>query len=267
MIEQNELVEQEHWNEMASDSLSSLSIPVWRGFCDELYLRSLNSWIGERRFRAALKTDLFDEVVGDGLAAWLQSVSDRVEGFDLVPAIAQEAASRHPQLITRQSDVRRLGSYPADYFDLVVSNSTLDHFTDEADLAKSLAELTRVLMPGGLLFVSLDNPQNPIVSVRNRLSRMSKKSNPLIPYFMGYTVSQVELCRMLDVVGLSVERTEHVMHAPRVLFLHACQLFSHDSWSGKAMIKWMLAFEVLKYLPTRSRTGHYSVVLARKPDR
>ena len=266
MTQSNDLTQQRHWEKMADESIDKFSTSLWRCFCDQLYLRFLNEWTGDRRFRAALKTDLFDEVVGDGLAEWLLSASDRVEGIDLVSTIAQQAARRHPGLVARQADVRCLDAYPVDHFDLVVSNSTLDHFADASDLAVAIAELSRVLMPNGLLFIALDNPQNPIVNVRNRCSSSSEGNSQLIPYFMGHTVSQAELCRMVETTGLIVERSDHLMHVPRVLFLHASKIFSPELRSGQALLGLMHAFEVLNYLPTRFLTGHYSAVLARKPN-
>ena len=265
MIQQKASTEQ-HWKEVADDGLANLSIPLWRSFCDQMYLRLMNAWIDDRRFRATLKTDLFDEVVGEGLAEWMLSVSDHAEGIDLVPDIAQKAAARHPGLVTHQADVRCLEVYPTHCFDLIVSNSTLDHFVDESDLRRSLEELARVLFPGGLLFVTLDNPLNPIISIRNRWSSTSSQRNRLVPYFMGHTVSQLELCRLVEAVGLTVERKDYSMHLPRVLFLHMSQMFSADSWSGKTMLKLMHAFEILNDLPTQAWTGHYSAVLARKPE-
>ncbi len=258
--------EERQWQKMVDGGLADFSIPLWRDFCDGLHLRLLNNWLGGRRFEASLKTDLFDEAVGVGLANWICSVSVRMEGLDLMPTIAKRAADRHPGIITRQADVRFLKAYPTPCFDLIVSNSTLDHFKDESDLSVSLGELARVLVPGGLLFVTLDNPQNPIVSIRNRRSSVPSKSTGLIPYFMGCTVPRLELIRMVQDAGLTVERSDYLMHLPRVLFLHASRLFAAGSPSGRGMMGLMNSFELLNKLPTRSRTGHYSAVLARKPD-
>ncbi len=55
-------------------------------------------------------------------------------------------------------------------FDLVVSNSTLDHFRTPADIQTSFAELHRVLAPGGSLILTLDNPSNPVVALQKLLA-------------------------------------------------------------------------------------------------
>jgi SAM-dependent methyltransferase len=258
---------QQHWEAMAATGLAVLSIPVWRRFCDELHQRILRDWTGGRRFASALKTDLFDEAVGEGLFAWLGAVSDRVEGIDVAPGIVVQAAQRHPGLIARQADVRHLADHPANSFDLIVSNSTLDHFAEEQDLTVALSELSRTLRPGGLLFVTLDNPRNPVVALRNRLTRPWMGATTLVPYFMGHTVPLAELSRQLTACGLQVERTGYLMHVPRLLFLHACRLVSIDSWFGSALLRCMHACEWGNRLPTRCLTGHFSAVLARKPTR
>jgi SAM-dependent methyltransferase len=257
----------QHWEAMADTGLAELSIPVWRRFCDELHQGILSDWTAGRHFASALKTDLFDEAVGEGLFGWLSAVSDRVEGIDVASGIVAQAAQRHPGLIARQADVRHLEDHSAGSFDLIVSNSTLDHFPHEHDLTVALCELARTLRPGGLFFVTLDNPRNPVVALRNRLTRPWMGSTSLVPYFMGHTVPLAELTRRLTASGLQVERTGYLMHVPRLLCLHACRLVSVDSWVGSALLRCMHACELWNRLPTRCRTGHFSAVLARKPTR
>lgn len=256
---------QERWDSMASEDITGLSLPVWRRFCDQLHVRMLREWTGGAHFAAAFKTDLFDEVVGTGLVDWLRSVSDRVEGVDVAAGIVEQALRRHPELRARQADVRHLAEHPSESFDLVVSNSTLDHFDNQRDLAVALAELSRILVPGGLLFLTLDNPRNPVVGLRNRLASRWTAPGPLIPYFMGSTVPLSGLIPLVTAAGLHVERTGYLMHVPRVLFLHASRWFSPDSRPGQTLLRFMQGCELLDHLPTRAWTGHFSVVLARKP--
>ena len=258
---------QERWDTMASEDITGLSLPLWRRFCDQLHVWILREWTGGTRFASAFKTDLFDEVVGAGLVDWLLSVSDRVEGIDVAAGIVEQALQKHAELRARQADVRQLVEHPSGSFDLVVSNSTLDHFDDQRDLAVALAELSRILVPGGLLFLTLDNPRNPVVALRNRLALQWTAPGPLIPYFMGHTVPLAELTRLVTAAGLQVERTGYLMHVPRVLFLHASRWFSPDSRPGQSLLHFMQGCEMLDHLPTRAWTGHCSVVLARKPTK
>ena len=66
------------------------------------------------------------------------------------------------------ADVRVL-PFPAGTFDGVLSTSTLDHFEAIDDLHRALGELRRVLRPAGRLVLTLDNPANPLIRLRNAL--------------------------------------------------------------------------------------------------
>jgi len=47
-------------------------------------------------------------------------------------------------------------------FDLVLSTSTLDHFDSRREFVAAIAEIARVLRPGGRLVLTIDNPSNPL---------------------------------------------------------------------------------------------------------
>jgi len=82
---------------------------------------------------------------------------------------------------------------------------------------------------------------------------------------MGHTVPLAELTPLVTAAGLQIERTGYLMHVPRVLFLHASRWISPDSRTGKLLLRFMQGCEILEHLPTKAWTGHFSIVLARKP--
>ena len=97
-----------------------------------------------------LKTDLFEEAIGpDSFLADLTDMG-RAVGVDISGVIVAQARQRFPgspvSYIT--ADVRHL-PFIDGAFSLILSPSTLDHFTDPADLGHSLNELRRILEPGG----------------------------------------------------------------------------------------------------------------------
>jgi SAM-dependent methyltransferase len=96
----------------------------------------------------------------------------------------------------------------------VVSNSTLDHFDDLGEVAVALAELRRVLRPGGTLVVSLDNLANPIVGVRNLLPSRVRYGSGLVPYYVGATCGPWRMARMLDAAGFDVRSRGAMMDGP-----------------------------------------------------
>ncbi|MGV9563828.1 class I SAM-dependent methyltransferase [Streptomyces sp. NPDC003480] len=82
----------------------------------------------------------------------------RVTGTDLSPRAAaraaREAARRSVSLRTAAADMRRL-PFPDGRFDTVVcADNSLPHLLTERDVHAALAEMRRVLRPGGLLLVS-----------------------------------------------------------------------------------------------------------------
>jgi SAM-dependent methyltransferase len=88
-----------------------------------------------------------------------------VIGVDVAGAIVSAAAKRYPDLDARVADVLALPFDDAS-FDVVVSNSTLDHFESRSTLRAAVGELARLIVPGGKLIITLDNRMNPIAALR-----------------------------------------------------------------------------------------------------
>jgi SAM-dependent methyltransferase len=139
-------------------------------FYDELadaYDRLYADWdAGVRRQGAALDaligrdgSEVLDCACGIGTQAiGLALRGHLVTGTDLsVRAAARagrEAARRGVRLRTAAADMRRL-PFPDGRFDVVVcADNALPHLLTEADVGAALAEMRRVLRPGGLLLAS-----------------------------------------------------------------------------------------------------------------
>jgi ubiquinone/menaquinone biosynthesis C-methylase UbiE len=101
--------------------------------------------------------EILDAGCGSGpLMEALRTKDAVVSGFDLSPAMVELARER----LGENADLRvaDLGAplpYPDDRFDLVVASLSL-HYVE--DWASALAELRRVLKPGGRLIVSIIHP-------------------------------------------------------------------------------------------------------------
>ncbi len=108
-------------------------------------------------------------------------------------------------------DVRRL-PFRNGCYDLVLSDSTLDHLPTRADILVAIAELARVLAPGGRLILTLDNPAQ-ITYPPQWLVRLWMRLG-LAPYYVGATLSRRQLATAFGEFGLRMERETAILHYP-----------------------------------------------------
>ena len=252
-----------HWAGFSAGDSSAMACQPWRAYCDRLHWRLIQRWVGESHFRRALKTDLFDESVGKGCCGALAKIADEIQGIDISAEVVQSASRRNPAMKMSVGDVRSLDFADAS-FDLVLSNSTLDHFATVQEIHQSIKEIARILDENGILILTMDNPWNPIVALRNTLPQNLTRRAGLIPYFMGRTLSMRALIRAMENAGLRVQRRRYIQHTPRVAALHLCRLLSRQGRLQSSLITTMLAMETLADWPTAALTGHYSALLAKK---
>ena len=253
-----------YWDEVAVQWQSAGNGRTWRVVSDAVNLALLDRWLPSRPGRV-LKTDLFDEVASAGLVPRLLDACEHVSGVDISPALVEMVRARFPRLDARVADVRHL-PFSGGSFDTVVSNSTLDHFQTEQDIAVAVGELHRVLQTGGTLIVTLDNPMNPAIAVRNAVPDSFRRATHLSPFVVGATCGPARLRSMLERAGFEVAQVDAVFHAPRVMVVlggHAIDRFAGPA-ARKRYTRFWTAFEALSRLPTRFVTGHFVAVLARK---
>ncbi len=139
----------------------------------QVHQRWIRGLLGSRPREVVLKTDLFEEAYGlDRILYDLFPEARLAVGVDLDVKTVRAAASRNGSagFGSAACDVRHL-PFPLASVDVIVSTSTLDHFEAREPLAASIDELERVLRPGGTLFVTLDNPRNPLYHVLRWASR------------------------------------------------------------------------------------------------
>jgi SAM-dependent methyltransferase len=254
------------WSQVGLDLLGQEDQRIWRGYCDQLYVSLLDRWLSDdTAARRALKTDLYDEALDEGLVGRLGQSAQGIFGMDLSLPTVHAAGRRHKTLAAAQMDARAL-PYRAGSFDLVLSNSTLDHFptTEEIDLA--LAELARVTRPGGTLVISLDNLSNPIIRLRQALPSSPLRRTGLVPYYVGMTHNARGMEAALERAGFEVAETAALMHCPRVAMVPIARALSKRGRSGERFTRFLMSFERLEHLPTRFLSAHYVAARAiRRP--
>ena len=146
----------------------------------------------------------------------------------------------------------------------MVSLSTLDHFRDPEDLAASLRQLGRIVRPGGLLLLTLDNPTNPLVALRNALPFGLLNRLGLSPYFVGATAGPAA-GECWTRPGSPCWKPERACTV-RVGWRCPCA-GSSTAWPAHLARAWLGcldAMERLAELPTHLLTGYFLAVMARK---
>jgi SAM-dependent methyltransferase len=227
----------------------------------EAHLELVAKWADKPAGRL-LKTDLFEEANGpDQLLFDLRHGCDLAIGFDSDLKIVERASLRSPDgqgICFLAGDARAL-PLKTGCIDVVVSSSTLDHFEEKNDFTVALRELARVLRPGGVLILTLDNPLNPLYWPLRWLSFAG-------PFRLGYTPFPGALRKQLYLAGLEVIGSASLLHNPRMvstlLFLTIRRILGRR---GDAVIRASLrCFALLGGLPTRRFTCCFYGVGARK---
>jgi SAM-dependent methyltransferase len=254
----------DYWNHASAEWQADGCDTLWRRHSDAVNIAFLSDRLPKTKVATILKTDMFDESSTAGLMPFLAQRADTVVGMDVSPAVLRAAGARHPSLVRAGADVRRL-PFANDSFDGIVSNSTLDHFTNRDELDLSLRELVRVLRPGGTLIVMLDNPTNPVVGIRNAIPFRWLNRLGIVPYYVGATMGARELRSQVEATGLTVNEVTYTLHCPRVLAVLVTRLMRRSSAKAQErLLRFLMRFERLARYPTRALTGYFVVASASK---
>jgi SAM-dependent methyltransferase len=244
---------------------------LWRAHLQRIYRELMGRWMADSREGLNLKTDLYDEAVTQhNVLPLCGNDSKDVIGTDVSYEVA--AAAKKRMLRTWDgwqnavcTDIRRL-PFKSESFDFVISNSTLDHFLRKESILEGLREICRSMKPGGSLFITLDNPSNPVILLRNAMPYRWLKLSKLIPFYMGVTLSRSQLVRVLESCGFRVHESTAIVHSPRILAIWTGHILNR---TGNDKIKsyvgrFLRICERLERLPTRCLTGYYVAAIATK---
>ncbi|MCS7048042.1 MAG: class I SAM-dependent methyltransferase [Verrucomicrobiae bacterium] len=250
-----------YWDAVADDWQSARD-RLWRQHSDAVNRALLARWMPSGTRGRWLKTDLFDEAVCDGVAETLSEHAAQVVGMDIAVRVLHRArvAGWH-----RVAADARILPFRSESFDGVVSLSTLDHFTSREDIARALAEVHRVVRPGGWLILTLDNLLNPKIALRSILPWDWLRAMGLVPYQVGATCGPRTLAQVVRAVGFELVEMTAIQHGPRVLGVWlARRLASASTTWQRRYRQWFGKWERLERWPSRYFTGHFVAVRARK---
>lgn len=256
--------DEELWEEVAEgDSPSWYLDPVVAEQKRSVNLSLLDRWVSATEAGRLLKTDLFEEANGlDEVFSGCSGFRNLV-GIDLslgeVARAKQRSLTGNGRFLV--TDVRQVG-LASESIDVVFSNSTLDHFKSHKELDRSLRELARILRPGGIAIVTLDNTRNPLYWLLRMVAKIGGS-----PFPLGVSTSQPGLIAKLETAGLEIADTDYLIHNPRVLstavFLALRKLLGRSA--DRPISGLLKAFDWLDRWPTRGLTACFVAVCAGKP--
>lgn len=253
---------------LRSPSLRMRIGPWWR-LKQRIHNRLIKRLWCDNSSGIVLKTDLFDEASGPFHFAGDFAGAPRFLGidvdFEIVRKARQQLRSNLEHPLCLAADVRAL-PFAESSLCGVLSISTLDHFENRSSIAHALSEIYRVLMDGGKVLVTLDNPNNPEVLLRRKLpasivERLRADSFPL-----GMTLDAGEVRNLMSEIGFQVEEMHFLIHAWRYPVIRLLDYLDRwlPNWMVEGILRYLEWLELLDRLPTRSISGHYGAWVAHK---
>lgn len=258
----------EYWDNIVTEWRREGTDWLWRAFSDRQQSEWAKQYLFSKsngpKFVRLLKTDLFDEAVSDGIVPVLARGAEEVWGVDVSADVVDAAVTRYPQLRVCVASVSRL-PYESCFFQAIFSGSTLDHYDSKGEIIDAIRELYRVLDRDGQLFLTLDNPQQPMVWLRNGILRSVGTSLGWIPYHVGKTLGRRELVSVMREVGFQIISVDALQHCPRWWAIRKLRRLAQGE--PEKYVRYMnhlARYEKLGRLPSRFFTGYYVCVLATK---
>lgn len=212
-----------------------------------------------------LKTDLWDEARNTRILVWAHRHGARVSGIDIsMPTLllarqAFAAAGLPGGLSAAAGDVRDL-PFGDNQFDAIYSMGTIEHF---AETERAVAEMARVLKPGGRAIIGVPNRLDPFL---RPLLASAMQFMGIYGYGYEKSYTRAALRQMLERAGLIVVAETAILFMPG--WLRMLDLACHSWFPPLAVLTAALVspFAWLdRHVPAVRRHGYLLATVVRKP--
>lgn len=168
------------------------------------HLNLVNKWM-EPKFDTALKTDLFEECFErDSFFSYVDC--NELYGIDISEEAVKQAKTNFKSLRLQRADIRDM-PFEDEKFDLIISNSTLDHMPLK-ELPKAIKEMKRTLKDQGTLIITIDNKHNLLYYFGLFLGQKLG----FLPFYQDRCYSKCEIEFLLEEQGLKVVDIDAIFH-------------------------------------------------------
>jgi SAM-dependent methyltransferase len=158
------------------------------------------------RFPHERVLDILDIGVGTGRTIpFLVPLARRYECIDFSPVMVEHVRSHFPDVSVHQCDMRDLKPFSSSTFDLVFGPQNVIDAVSAEDRLQVLAEIHRVLRPGGILVFSTHNRDH---SPETRGPRLKRSRNPVTQAMNAVTLLR-QWKNYLPLRHLEREEEEH----------------------------------------------------------
>lgn len=208
-----------------------------------------------------LKSDLWDEARNTRILQWAQQQGALVAGLDISGPVVTRARSefRGAPLQAVGADVRAI-PFRDGAFDAVYSMGTIEHFDNTE---QAVAELFRVLAPGGRAIIGVPNRHDPflrplLVTLLHALG--------LYDYGFEKSYTRRQLQALLRDAGFTIVGDDGILFVPG--WLRMLDLWGHTRWRPLTRVTAPLV-RVFGWLETRvprvRRHGYLVVAVGERP--
>jgi len=247
--------DKEYWDMLISKVDKHHYMGVLNEYKNYCYNEILKNYDLKTSSGKILITDLFDEAFDcPFMFDKYYSINNSTIGIDISKKVIDKVKVKYPKANIVCCDVRNL-PFEDDYFDLIISPSTLDHFPKK-DLIKSLHELKRVSKKDGIMIITLSSKQNIWLSYY--LIKLLK----LLPYDM-YLYSKKEVIDVCEEISPQKIRLSGICHLPLQIIttriFNLLKVFSYET--RRRIFKFI---ENQKYWVSRFMTCDQFVIIMEK---